>query len=104
MSGFSYLWHIGFGGVDNNSAGIGLVTALGVAFFLFLNEEVLWRLAVIAGCVAFIGHAILFSFSRGAMLATVIFGCVSFLIIQKTLKHYLMFGAALLAALVLAGP
>ncbi len=60
FSGYNYLWHIGFGGVDNNSAAIGLVTALGVAFFLFLNETVRWKQLIVAGCAAFIGHAILF--------------------------------------------
>lgn len=104
FSGFNYLWEIGFGGVDNNSAAIGLVTSLGVAFFLFLNETKLWRKAIVAACGAFIGHAILFSFSRGAMLATVIFFGVSFVIIKKTLKHYAMFAAGLIAALILAGP
>lgn len=104
FSGYNYLWHIGFGGVDNNSAAIGLVTALGVAFFLFLNEEKFWKKGIIAFCAAFIGHAILFSFSRGAMLACVIFAGVSFVIIKKTTVHYMMFGAGLLAALMLAGP
>lgn len=104
FSGYNYLWINGFGGVDNNSAAIGMVTALGVAFFLFLGETVRWKQAIIAACAAFLGHAILFSFSRGAMLATVIFAGISFFIIQKTLKHYVMFGAGILAALILAGP
>jgi probable O-glycosylation ligase (exosortase A-associated) len=104
FSGYNYLWHIGFGGVDNNSAAIGLVTALGVAFFLFLNEEAHWKKIVLAGCAAFMGHAILFSFSRGAMLATVIFAVISFFIIKKSLVHYSIFGAGLLMALILAGP
>ena len=63
---------------------IGLVTTLGVAFFLFFYETSTIRRAIIAGCAAFIGHAILFSFSRGAMLATVIFLGISFFIIRKT--------------------
>lgn len=104
FGGFNYLWQIGFGGVDNNSAAIGLVTALGVAFFLFLSEAVRWKQVLIAGCTAFIGHAILFSFSRGAMLATIVFAAVSFVIIRKTTKHYTMFAAGLLAAAILAGP
>lgn len=104
FSGYNYLWHIGFGGVDNNSAAIGLVTALGVAFFLFLNETVRWKQLIVAGCAAFIGHSILFSFSRGAMLATVIFAVISFFIIKKTTFHYTIFGLGLVMAIVLAGP
>ena len=83
---------------------IGLVTALGVAFFLFFYETSYFRRLIITGCAAFIGHAILFSFSRGAMLATVLFAVVSFFIIRKTTLHYAVFGIGLLMAVVLAGP
>ena len=104
FSGYNYLWHIGFGSVDNNSAAIGFVTALGVAFFLFFNQQQLWRKGVIAFFAAMLGHAILFSFSRGAMLATVVFACVAFVIIKKSTVHYAVFGAGLVAGIVLAGP
>lgn len=104
FSGFNYLWEIGFGSLDNNSMAIGLVTALGVAFFLFFYETSYARRIVITLSAAFIGHAILFSFSRGAMLATVIFAVVSFFIIRKTTQHYMVFGGGLLMAVLLAGP
>ncbi|MEZ6063086.1 MAG: O-antigen ligase family protein [Planctomycetaceae bacterium] len=104
LSGFNYLWEIGFGGVDNNSASIGFVAALGVAFFLFLNTTKLWQQAVIGACMAFILHAILFSFSRGAMLATAIGIGLSFFLIKKTTKHYALFAVGIVAALILAGP
>ena len=104
FSGFNYLWEIGFAGLDNNSMAIGLVTALGVAFFLFFYETSYLRRFIITACAAFIGHAILFSFSRGAMLATVIFAVVSFFIIRKTTLHYTVFGVGLLMAVLLAGP
>ncbi len=104
FSGFNYLWEIGFAGLDNNSMAIGLVTALGVAFFLFFYETSYLRRCMITACAAFIGHAILFSFSRGAMLATVIFAVVSFVIIRKTTLHYTVFGGGLLMAVLLAGP
>ena len=104
FSGFNYLWEIGFGSLDNNSMAIGLVTALGVAFFLFFYETSYLRRIIITACAGFIGHAILFSFSRGAMLATVIFAVVSFFIIHKTTLHYMVFGGGLLMAVLLAGP
>lgn len=104
FSGFNYLWEIGFAGLDNNSMAIGLVTAMGVAFFLFFYETSHTRRIIIGACAAFIGHAILFSFSRGAMLATVIFAIVSFFIIHKTTLHYTVFGGGLLVAALLAGP
>ena len=104
FSGYNYLWEEGFGGLDNNSMAIGLVTALGVAFFLFFYETNYARRAIITACAAFMGHAILFSFSRGAMMATVLFAIVSFFIIRKTTLHYMVFGIGLLMAVMLAGP
>ncbi|MCA9048221.1 MAG: O-antigen ligase family protein [Planctomycetaceae bacterium] len=104
FGGYNYLWHIGFGGVDNNSAAIGFVTALGVAFFLFLNTKPLWQKAIIGGCMLFILHAIQFSFSRGAMLATCIGVMISFVLIKKKVGHYALFLSALFAGLYLVGP
>lgn len=102
--GYNYLYFIGFGGVDNNSAAIGFVTALGTAFFLFLNTEGILQKGIIGACMAFILHAILFSFSRGAMLATGIGVGISFFLIKKSSLHYAMFGIGLVAAMFLAGP
>lgn len=102
--GFNYLYFIGFGSVDNNSAAIGFVTALGVAFFLFLNSERIWQKALIGACMAFIMHAILFSFSRGAMLATGIGVTISFFLIKKNSTHYALFAVGIVATLLLAGP
>lgn len=104
FSGYNYLWEQGFASLDNNSMAIGLVTTLGVAFFLFFYETSNVRRAIIAGCAAFIGHAILFSFSRGAMLATVIFLGISFFIIRKTTLHYAVYGLGIVVALFTAGP
>lgn len=104
FSGYNFLWEQGFASLDNNSMAIGLVTTLGVAFFLFFYETSNVRRAIIAGCAAFIGHAILFSFSRGAMLATVIFLGISFFIIRKTTLHYAVYGLGIVVALFTAGP
>ncbi|MCA9061260.1 MAG: O-antigen ligase family protein, partial [Planctomycetaceae bacterium] len=104
FSGYNYLYEIGFANMDNNSIAIGFVTALGVTGFLFFNEPELWKKGILVFFGAFITHAILFSFSRGAMLATVILGGCTGLLIKKTPKHYAMFGAAALAGLILAGP
>ena len=104
FSGYNYLWEQGFASLDNNSMAIGLVTTLGVAFFLFFYETSMIRRAIIAGCAAFIGHAILFSFSRGAMLATAICLGISFFIIRKTTLHYAVYALGIIVALFTAGP
>lgn len=104
FQGYNALYFNGFGGVDNNSAAIGFVTALGVAFFLFLNTESIPQKGIIGLCMAFILHAILFSFSRGAMLATGIGVMISFFLIKKTSFHYTMFAVGILAGVLMAGP
>ncbi|MEZ6132852.1 MAG: O-antigen ligase family protein [Planctomycetaceae bacterium] len=104
FGGYNYLYFVGFAGMDNNSVAIGFVTAIGVAFFLFLNTESMVQKAIIGACMAFMLHAILFSFSRGAMLATVIGVTISFFLIKKNLMHYSLFGLLLVAGIMLAGP
>ena len=96
FSGFNYLWHNGFGSLDNNGAAAAFVASLGIAFFLFLNDDRLWAKAILGGCMAFLLHAILFSFSRGAMLSTAIGMTISFFIIKKKPQHYALFALSLI--------
>lgn len=102
--GYNRLYFGEFGGLDNNGNGVAFVAALGVMFFLFLNTESWIGKGVSGFFMALTLHAILFSFSRGAMLSTVIGVTISFFLIKKKPAHYAMFGAGLLAAIVLAGP
>ena len=104
FQGINVLQFEGFGGLDNNSAAIAIVTALGVAFFLGLHSSKLWQKGVAFGIAALLAHAVLFSFSRGGMLAMALTGCVAFLLIPKQPKHYFVFALALLFAARLAGP
>ena len=104
FGGYNYLYFNGFGGNDNNGAALGFVIALGVSFFLFLNTTSLVQKGIVCFLMAMILHAILFSFSRGAMLSTGIGMTVSFFLIKKSPSHYLLFAAAVLAGVVLAGP
>ncbi len=43
FDGFNRVQELGFGGMDNNSIAIAMVTTIGVAFFLALSEALLWR-------------------------------------------------------------
>ena len=104
FSGYNKLRLDGFGGVDNNSCAIALVTVIGLAAFMFLHVEKYWQKAVIGLCGAFMGHAVLFSFSRGGMVALIICAGVGFLLLKKKTRHYLAFGVACLGMLYLAGP
>lgn len=102
--GFNYVRVVGFARMDNNSVGIGLVTALAVSGYLFLSLNRMWQQAIVGTCAALIGHTILLTNSRGAMLATGIVGGLSFLLIRKSMKHYAAFSLGALSLLILAGP
>src|SRR5438874_367816 len=81
--GYNRLWEEGFGNMDNNCNAIALVTSLGLALFLGLASEKWWQKGLALGAAALMGHAILFSFSRGGMLAVVVTGVVAFGLIPK---------------------
>jgi putative inorganic carbon (HCO3(-)) transporter len=103
-SGYNRLWEEGFGLMDNNCNAIALVTCVGLALFLFLHAERWWAKSVAAAALLLIAHAIFFSFSRGGMLALTVTLFVSFLLIPKDPKHYLLFALAVVILLRLAGP
>jgi probable O-glycosylation ligase (exosortase A-associated) len=104
FSGYNRLWEEGFVGLDNNSVAIALDTCIGLAFFLGLQTKNLWLKGVAFAMAALMAHAILFSFSRGGMVALCITGIVSFVLLPKKLPHYLIFAVAALLVLRLAGP
>lgn len=89
--GYNSLATSGFGALDNNSAAIALVTGLGVAAFLGIESEKLWQKGMALTCAALMGHAVLFSLSRGGMLAMMITGATAFVVIPKSPKHYFAF-------------
>jgi len=103
FSGYNILAAEGFGSLDNNSAAIALVTALGLAGFLTLHVERLWQKCLLAGMVAVLGHAVLFSYSRGGMLAMLVSAACAFFLIPKRPRHYVLFALAVVTGLSLAG-
>jgi probable O-glycosylation ligase (exosortase A-associated) len=102
--GFNRLQQNGFGGMDNNCVAVSLVTCMGLAFFLGYHSPRWWQkgLAAISGML--IGHAILFSFSRGGMLAMCVTAIAIFVLIPKRASHYLVFAMLIAVGLRLAGP
>lgn len=102
--GFNRLQIDGFGGMDNNSASIAMVTVAGVAFFLGLREKVLWRKLLCFAAAVLMVHCCMFAFSRGAMLGLCIMGGVSFYFVARQPKHWWALAAALAVAFTLAGP
>ncbi len=104
FSGYNRLWVEGFGAMDNNCNAIALVTCFGMAFFLGMDAEKWWLKAAAFAAAGLMAHAILFSFSRGGMLALIVTGGVSFLLLPKQPKHYALFLVAVLVVARLAGP
>lgn len=94
----------GFAGMDNNCVAIAMVTGAGLAFFLGMHESVWWKKLIAFACAGLMAHAVLFSFSRGGMIGLILVGVVTFLLIDKRPKHFALFGLAVVAALMLAGP
>jgi probable O-glycosylation ligase (exosortase A-associated) len=92
-----------FVGMDNNCVAIAMVTGTGLGFFLGLYSRNWWSKALAFVLTAAMAHAVLFSFSRGGMLALIIVGIVSFLLIPKKLTHYAIFALAVMLCLRLAG-
>jgi O-antigen ligase len=104
FSGYNRLRLEGFAALDNNGMGVGLVSCLGLAFFLGLNEGRWWLKAVAFGAGVLILHAVLLSYSRGAMLSMGITGLVCFILIPKRPLHVTVFAVAVLLLARLAGP
>ena len=104
FSGYNVLRYAGFADMDNNSAAIGMVTGIGISFFMGLHAEKLWQRGIALGFCLLIGHCILFSFSRGGMLGAIVAGMTTLLVIERTPKRYGLLTVAAIGAAVLAGP
>ena len=92
-----------FSGLDNNSIAITIVTVLGLTCFLAVASEHWWQKAIALVCAALMAHVVLFSMSRGGMLAMAVGGVVAFLVVPKRPLTYAGFGLAFVFVLILAG-
>jgi O-antigen ligase len=93
-----------FAGLDNNGIAITMVTGTGMAFFLGLHARFLWMKALafaLAGCMI---HVVLFTTSRGGIVALIVTGAVSFVLIPKRLGHYLYFALLVAGTIYFMGP
>jgi probable O-glycosylation ligase (exosortase A-associated) len=62
------IYHLGYGGLDNNGAGLMVAMGVPLAFFAWEGSRRLWRWLFIA-TIPLLLHAVLMSYSRGAMIA-----------------------------------
>ena len=103
-SGFNRIRELGFGGMDNNCNAIAMVCGAGFAFFLGLAEHKTWRRWMCFLAAALMAHCIMIADSRGGMLALIVTGIVSFLILPKRPIYFAYLLLAVAVGLRLAGP
>lgn len=93
-----------YGGFDNNCIAAAMVAGALLAFFLGLGETQ-WLFKIPAFLAsALMAHTIMFSFSRGGLLALLAAGVIGFFLIPKSFKTTMVFIVAIVLAMRLAGP
>lgn len=93
------IFHYGFGGLDNNGAGLLMAMGLPFAVAFAFSSRRRWQRIACAGIGVLTLHAVLMTYSRGAMLAS-IFGGVWLLAHHRPRKQVMPI--AIVAAVVVA--
>ena len=97
------IYHNGYGGLDNNGAALMLAMGVPLAMSAWEATTKIWRWGFVAA-IPILLHAVLMSYSRGAMLSLIV--VTPFLILRSQRK--LRFGLVLIAQIAtvpyLAGP
>jgi probable O-glycosylation ligase (exosortase A-associated) len=65
------IYHNGYGGLDNNGAGLMIAMGVPLALYAWEGTTKMWRWAFLAG-IPLLLHAVLMSYSRGAMLSLIL--------------------------------
>jgi probable O-glycosylation ligase (exosortase A-associated) len=93
----------GYGGLDNNGAGLMLAMAVPACVFIWESHRQIWRW-FFAAMVPVLVHAVLMTYSRGAMVAILVTSPLIFL--RSRHKRTMTIGFAALAFIIpmLAGP
>ena len=101
----SYLgiYHNGYGGLDNNGAGLMLAMAVPLCFFLWESNTRYWRWGF-AAMIPVLVHAVLMTYSRGAMVALLLSAPLIYVRSRRRGMMTLAFAAIALMVPVLAGP
>jgi probable O-glycosylation ligase (exosortase A-associated) len=82
------IYHMGYGGLDNNGAGLMIAMGVPMAYFLWQGYRSWWRWIFLAMVPVMI-HAVLMSYSRGAMLSLLL--ASPLLVLRCTRKAQLVF-------------
>jgi probable O-glycosylation ligase (exosortase A-associated) len=101
--GFNMAYY-GFGGMDNNTFGAGLVTAMGPALALAISARTWLGRGLAALSAALILHTILLTFSRGTFVGFIVMGVVAVIMMPKRPKYLLAIIVVALLAARFTGP
>lgn len=104
FQGVNRLLRDGFASLDNNTASVAMVVCAGLAFFLAIHERSRWRQAVAVGIFLLSTHAVMFSFSRGALLSLIFTGIVTVVMLPKRPAYITAMIVAAVVGFRLAGP
>jgi probable O-glycosylation ligase (exosortase A-associated) len=104
FAGVNKLYRHGFSSLDNNTASVAMVVCAGLSFFLALHEKSRLRQAVAAAVFLLCSHAVMFSFSRGALLALICAGMAGFVVLPKRPIYIAAMIVAVLVGARMAGP
>lgn len=77
------IYHLGYGGLDNNGAGLMIAMGVPMAYFLWQGQRRWWRWLFLA-LVPLMLHAVLMSYSRGAMVSLLV---TSPLLVLRSLRR-----------------
>jgi len=102
-TGYMFLAKQGFGGLDNNGAALMFAMMIPTCYFLWEATQSRFRWVYLGG-VAFLGHAVLLSFSRGAMLSLVVTAPLLLLYSQRRKQLFAVLCLAGVCAVATAGP
>lgn len=104
LTGFNEVGELGFGGADNNSYAVSLVTALGPAIGLALSARSALEKAVAGLSIVLILHTILLTYSRGGMTGLIVSLIVIFAMVPKKPSYVAAVFVVFLIGARLAGP
>lgn len=88
------LYHNGYGGLDNNGAGLMLAMGVPLSLYAWEGSRRVWRWVFAAG-IPVIVHAVLMTYSRGAMLSLII---ATPIMLMRSRRRWQFSGLALLMA------
>jgi probable O-glycosylation ligase (exosortase A-associated) len=87
VNGYLGIQRNGYGGADNNGAGLLLALGVPLCYFVWEGVQRWWRWIFI-GLIPVIIHAVLMTYSRGAMVAMIV--CIPVFLLRSRKRLYLM--------------